>query len=369
MDRWCWKNSVAAAGPATGLFPPQARDWGLPLEMSLSPRAAARVAREAAVQRFDPAARALNEDWGTHYDGKQVQRWAEALGRGLVQERQAELEAYERGQRPRGPLNDPELLVIGLDGGRVQGQEVNPETGSRWKENKVATITTCRPGDGQAKPPRPLVTTYLATMQDCVAFGKLARLEAERRGIRQARHVLVLGDGGNWIDPLHAEYFGRHQRILDYYHAAEHLHEVAKALYPQDESRRRKIAERLITLLWRGQTTGLLRILQACARRLGPPTEADGPQHPRRVVAQNLGYFQKHQMHMNYPAYRARGWPIGSGITEAGVKQFNQRVKGTDQFWSEAGVEAILALRALWLSQDQRWDHYWLGPRPLPQAA
>ena len=62
----------------TGLFPPQARDWGLPMAMSLSPKAAARVAREAAVQRFDPAARALNEDWGTQYDGRQVQRWAEA---------------------------------------------------------------------------------------------------------------------------------------------------------------------------------------------------------------------------------------------------------------------------------------------------
>jgi len=38
------------------------------------------------------------------------------------------------------------------------------------------------------------------------------------------------------------------------------------------------------------------------------------------------------------------------GNTEAGVKQFNKRVKGTEQFWSEDGVEAILCLRGLWLS-------------------
>jgi hypothetical protein len=32
-------------------------------------------------------------------------------------------------------------------------------------------------------------------------------------------------------------------------------------------------------------------------------------------------------------------------VTEAGVKQFNKRVKGTEQFWDEAGIEPILTLR------------------------
>ena len=62
---------------------------------------------------------------------------------------------------------------------------------------------------------------------------------------------------------------------------------------------------------------------------------------------------------MDYPEYRANGWPIGSGETEAGVKQFNKRVKGTEQFWTEAGIEPILALRAAWISQDDRWQRYW----------
>jgi hypothetical protein len=57
--------------------------------------------------------------------------------------------------------------------------------------------------------------------------------------------------------------------------------------------------------------------------------------------------------------YRRRGWPIGSGETEAAVKQFNKRIKGTEQFWSTDGVEAILGLRGLWLSQDDRWSRYW----------
>ena len=99
-----------------------------------------------------------------------------------------------------------------------------------------------------------------------------------------------------------------------------------------------------------------------------PPGERDGPDHPRRVLANNVGYFQKHRNHMDYPTYRRKGWPIGSGVTESAVKQFNKRVKGTDQFWNEPGVEAILALRALWISQDDRWNRYW-ATRPAHQKA
>jgi len=76
-------------------------------------------------------------------------------------------------------------------------------------------------------------------------------------------------------------------------------------------------------------------------------------------VANNIGYFEKQRRHMDSLTYRRKGWPIGSGVTESAVKQFNQRVKGTEQFWGEPGVESILSLRALWLSQDDRWNRYW----------
>ena len=109
--------------------------------------------------------------------------------------------------------------------------------------------------------------------------------------------------------------------------------------------------------------------LETLTDRAGPPRANDPANHPRRVLHQTLGYFQRHAEHMNYPEYRKRGWPIGSGITEAGVKQFNKRVKGTEQFWHDQGVEPILALRSLWLSGDDRWNHYWLHHNPLRAAA
>lgn len=327
------------------------------------------MAREAATQSFDNAARALNIDWGTSFDGKQIQRWGEALGRTLVEARQKELESFQAGDLPGCAENEHQLLVIGGDGGRVQTREKNPETGSRWKEDKVLTITSCLKGNGVDRPPQKLLTTCLATMEDAKKFGQLARMEAEKRGIRKAVEVIGIHDGGNWIDPLWEEHFGCHTRILDYYHAAEHLHEAARAACPVDLSTAGALAEELVTLLWEGKTEALLDRLHELSARAGEPLEADGPGHPRRVLATNIGYFQKHRDHMDYPTYRSKGWPIGSGITESGVKLFGKRVKGTEQFWNVAGAEAILALRSRWLSEDERSTHYWLGYPATARAA
>ena len=318
------------------------------------------MAREGVLHSFDQAALALNEDWGTQLDGKQIQRWSEAIGDVVRAARDAEVRAYEQGHRPSSVLNPPALLVIGMDGGRVQTREKQGENGSRWREDKVAAITSYLPGDGTAEHrPQPLVTTYVATMNKTEGFGKLVHVEAERRGLRQTQTVLVMGDGGNWIDPLSKRERLHDQRIVDYYHAAEHLYEAARAALGKETSESLVLAEQLKDLLWEGQLDSVIAILKTHADRLGPPQASDGPDHPRRVLANNVGYFQTHRHHMDYPTYRAQGWPIGSGVTESAVKLFNKRVKGTEQFWSISGVESILALRALWLSQDDRWIRYW----------
>ena len=335
--------------------------------MPLTPQAARRLGREAATQQgFEPAAKALSEDWGTDppLHPEQVRRWSEALGGSVVARRDGQVRDYQCGRRPVSPPNAAPLLVIGMDGGRYQGREKDAETGSRWREEKVLTVSSYIPGDGKdvsagGRDPQKLVTTHVATARSVKAFGPLARVEAERRGLRQALEVIALGDGGNWIDPLLAAFFHVLARIIDWFHASEHLWDCAKAAYGAGTAQAAQWAEHLEALLWDGQVARVIAELSAKARELGPPGETDAAGSPRRVLANNLAYFTTHQGHMNYPAYRRRGWPIGSGETEAAVKQFNKRIKGTEQFWSADGVEAILGLRGLWLSQDDRWSSYW----------
>jgi hypothetical protein len=41
------------------------------------------------------------------------------------------------------------------------------------------------------------------------------------------------------------------------------------------------------------------------------------------------------------------------------VQQFNQRVKGTEKFWTEQGAEALWQLRADYLSDDEPQEGFW----------
>ena len=77
------------------------------------------------------------------------------------------------------------------------------------------------------------------------------------------------------------------------------------------------------------------------------------------VVSTALGYLQKHTDKMRYPEYRCQGLPITSSYVESAVKQFNQRVKGTEKFWTEAGAEALLQLRADYLGSTNVLADFW----------
>jgi hypothetical protein len=157
------------------------------------------------------------------------------------------------------------------------------------------------------------------------------------------------------------------RRIVDDDHAAEHLHARrdqggsggSRAALGKDTSASGALAGQRKDALWDGELDEVIATFKMRAERLGAPQPCDGPDQPRRVLASNVDYFPTHRHHMDYPTFRGKGWPIGSGVTESAVKQFNQRMKGAEPFWSVPGVESILSLRALWLSQDGRWKPYW----------
>jgi len=56
---------------------------------------------------------------------------------------------------------------------------------------------------------------------------------------------------------------------------------------------------------------------------------------------------------MHYDAYRRQGLPIMTSAVESVIKLINRRVKGSEKYWSESGAEAILQLRADYLSETE----------------
>jgi hypothetical protein len=60
--------------------------------------------------------------------------------------------------------------------------------------------------------------------------------------------------------------------------------------------------------------------------------------------------------------------PISSAPVESTIKQINRRVKGSEKFWLSEGAEALLQVRAAYLSEDDRARTYWARPRPYARA-
>jgi hypothetical protein len=82
--------------------------------------------------------------------------------------------------------------------------------------------------------PQRLVRTAVATMEDAAAFGWMVASEAMQRGFYQAPHKAVVGDGGNWIEPLGQMHFPGWVQVLDFLHLLTHLYGAATAAYPDD---------------------------------------------------------------------------------------------------------------------------------------
>ena len=96
----------------------------------------------------------------------------------------------------------------------------------------------------------------------------------------------------------------------------------------------------------------------ARAAELGPPPDEAGDTDARQIIAATLTYLVNRQSRMNYPDYRRRGLPITSSHIESTIKQINQRVKGSEKFWTIEGGEALLQLRADSLSDTQPLSCY-----------
>jgi hypothetical protein len=95
--------------------------------------------------------------------------------------------------------------------------------------------------------------------------------------------------------------------------------------------------------------TLLATVVQTSTRALDPAQAAwRAPTADAQALLQReRGYFQRNRARMDYPAFRARGLPIGSGAVESAAKHLVQlRLKRPGARWSEAGAQAILTLRA-----------------------
>jgi hypothetical protein len=213
------------------------------------------------------------------------------------------------------------------------------------------------------KRPQRLVRTVVATTAKVEEFGWMVSAEAMKRKMYAAKKRAIIGDGGNWIDPLGQMHFPDWIQILDFLHLLVHLYAAARLAFTKEPARAWKLYEQMLRDAWGGRVQEVIDALKSQVSRLKaqrPSSEKDGP----RVVELALKYVEANRQRMDYPRYRRMGLPVSSSLVESLIKQINHRVKGTEQFWNDGGLEAVLQVRAAYLSQDDRAEaHYDRRPR------
>jgi hypothetical protein len=303
-------------------------------------------------------------------------RWiAGREGRFVRRERDQESSVYRSGKGIPAGTESPALVVIAADGGRVQTRARDPR--ERWKEDKIGIVYDAVANPQPNAPPgeyegaKAQTKTYAATLADWETMGWLLRVEAERRGYARAQARLFVADGARAIRELKNLHFPDATFILDWAHAAQHLSDCAKAAFGEGTSEALRWYERHKELLWEGRADRIIEEIRQLSHQWGPPKESDSDLSPRRILHQNASaYFPNNRDAIDYPRFRANGWPIGSGVAEGAVKQFGLRLKGSEKFWNglqdmdkrdtlRLGAEEMLALCALYYSEDGRWDRHW----------
>jgi len=319
----------------------------------------------AEIPSFERAAATVGEVLGIRLATRTAMRAAEAIGHvaeGELQAKMAEVAARagaskeascERTEVPAPLPEDAPTILVGADGARAFVDR-------DWREVKIGVACQVGPTRHHDRHTGrdPLVLgprQYVAGVEEAdTFFDRLTVCVDEIRDRLDAPlRILMIGDGGPWIwarSQVVASAQDEVHEILDLFHAGEHLGEVAKAVFP-NEHKAKAWTHDLITRL---RDEGPDPVFDAL-RALNPRGRTQ-----KKIVRLAIAYFETNRDRMDYPTYAARGWPLGSGIVESTCRLVsNLRTKEPGMRWSYGGVQAILTLRAVRLSHEARWDHFW----------
>lgn len=344
LERRCyWCKGCAKS------FAPQDETLGID-QSGRSPGLVEAIALLGSEVAFEPAAQRLAQLCGVKLGPSQVQTVAEGIGRSLeAQQLKAVGLAFDKGQLPQVERTSP-VVIVELDGVMVPYRD-------GYHEVKTAAIGNGSPAFKEEDGLRVEHWSYVAHTADVDSFGRLAWLQSYRQGVEEAKEVVVLADGAAWIWALAQEHWPKAVQVLDFWHATQHLWSMGGALFGEQDEQVAPWVQAAKGRMADGQMSQMLSEWETVSAKV--------PQ----LFSQELNYFRNQVGRMNYPQYRERGYPIGSGVVESANRHVvGVRVKQSGMHWLNKGVRGILALRVLMRSGG--WTRWWESQSlPIPIAA
>jgi hypothetical protein len=266
-----------------------------------------------------------------------------------VQKRNIWLEGAAAGPRDGKPALRDKRVVVTIDGGRLRERCVlrgRPRTktgrhrySAPWREPKLFAIYVVDEDGEMDETFRPV---YDGTLGDCDAVFDMVHGYLRALGADQAAEVTFVADGALWIwerTALLAEKVGipvdRVREVIDWYHATETLHDVAKARTRLSQAQRDSWLERAKTWLHAGNIDGVMALFDELAVGRGA-----------KAINTHRDYFVRNAERMQYSTFEAQNVVCGSGAVESAVRRvINMRMKGNGTFWKRCNAESMILLR------------------------
>ncbi len=223
----------------------------------------------------------------------------------------------------------------------VKGKDGSP----KGRQIKCGVVFLLERGEDERYHKVPDSSVHILSFGDVTEFSAELEKARQKLGAGLIVKLIVISDGAEWIWNIVADRFKEAFAIVDFWHAAEHLHELCEFVYGKEAAAnfaqlRRKLKRYGIN----------------CIIRHFEDLDASKTKH--KGIDQRLNYFRSHQARMQYRVYRRNGWPIGSGEVEGACKSLiKQRTDLSGQRWSPDGALNVLWIRAM--VNDGLHDRYW----------
>jgi hypothetical protein len=322
-------------------------------------------------KNFDKAAANLNRTAQVKVSGETLRVLVEAEGKRVSQaQRSGQLAvAWSAADCRVDPkvAASPTRLYLGSDGVMVplvtEAEKVarrqKIREGRRRRGKKARPLPARKGGADQHYKEFKVVAFYDETQDhrlvsgtrgDCEAAGRLMRREATRIRFDLAAEKVGNVDGSPWIrNQIQRQSLPVDELGLDFYHLSENVHKARREVYGEEgEAGQQWAGDVLHRFKHDGYEATWQKLLEW---RMGL-------RRGRRKVADRLvNYVSERREMIKYPEFRAKGWQIGSGPTEATCKTLTARLKGSGMRWDADNAEALMGLEAL--TQSGQWDLYW----------
>jgi hypothetical protein len=295
---------------------------------------------------------------GLHLSESTVQRTTEAAGRRL-----ADVQQTGQDIGPPTPWNwhtDAEGKRVGYVSVDATGVGQQGPKGKKAEGKMVYVGMVYNPvpedrdrrANPDAKRHPEWQSRYVAQVRPLAELSQPLRRQAAQVGLDRADRIVAISDGGAGLEDFLRVNFPRVDAvILDFFHAAEYVAKLSKALHPDDESAAKTWRESTCEKLKTQGGTAVLEELRGLEVR---------GRVAKSARAEVVGYFANQCHRMDYPSYRAKGWQIGSGPVESACKTvIGERMKGGGMRWGPDGADSVSHLRALFCSSDKLWESLW----------